>query len=65
CLHPLRNKVYSAAEFLSVHEYPNLIRWTEEIATRPAVIKGQKVNRTWGEEADQVPERHQASDLDK
>ncbi|EFW87021.1 putative glutathione S-transferase YghU [Pseudomonas savastanoi pv. glycinea str. race 4] len=48
-----------------MHEYPNLIRWTEEIATRPAVIKGQKVNRTWGEEADQVPERHQASDLDK
>ncbi|NAT58054.1 glutathione-dependent disulfide-bond oxidoreductase, partial [Pseudomonas syringae pv. actinidifoliorum] len=61
----VRNKVYSAAEFLSAHEYPNLIRWTEEIAARPAVIKGQKVNRTWGEEADQVPERHEASDLDK
>ncbi|MEQ4284590.1 glutathione-dependent disulfide-bond oxidoreductase [Pseudomonas syringae] len=61
----VQNKVYSAAEFLSVHEYPHLIRWTEEIAARPAVIRGQKVNRTWGEEADQVPERHQASDLDK
>ncbi|MEE4073549.1 glutathione-dependent disulfide-bond oxidoreductase [Pseudomonas viridiflava] len=61
----VQNKVYSAAEFLSVHEYPNLIRWTEEIAARPAVIRGKKVNRTWGEDSEQVPERHQASDLDK
>jgi len=28
------------------------------------VIRSRKVNRTWGEEAEQAPERHQASDLD-
>lgn len=60
----VRNNVYSAAEFLSAHEYTHLQRWAEEIAKRPAVIRGLRVNRTWGDEANQVPERHQASDLD-
>ncbi|WP_426115222.1 glutathione-dependent disulfide-bond oxidoreductase [Pseudomonas sp. DSP3-2-2] len=56
--------VYSAAEFLSAHEYTHVLRWAHEIANRPAVIRGLRVNRTWGDEATQVPERHQASDLD-
>jgi len=60
----VRNNVYSAAEFLSAHEYTHVQRWAQEIAERPAVIRGQRVNRTWGDEASQVPERHQASDLD-
>ncbi|MGF0238985.1 glutathione-dependent disulfide-bond oxidoreductase [Rhodococcus sp. IEGM1300] len=60
----VRNNVYSAAEFLSAHEYTHLQRWAEEIAKRPAVIRGQRVNRTWGDESSQVPERHQPSDLD-
>jgi GST-like protein len=59
----VRDKVYSAAEFLSAHEYTHVQRWAEEIANRPAVIRGQRVNRTWGDEASQVPERHQAEDL--
>lgn len=59
----VRNNVYSAAEFLSAHEYTHVQRWAEEIAQRPAVIRGQRVNRTWGDEASQVPERHQAEDL--
>lgn len=61
----VRNNVYSAAEFLAVHEYPHLLRWADEIAKRDAVQRGKRVNRTWGDEAEQVPERHQASDLEK
>jgi GST-like protein len=60
----VRDKVYSAAEFLSAHEYTHVQRWAQAIADRPAVIRGQRVNRTWGDEASQVPERHQAGDLD-
>ncbi|MQT29650.1 glutathione-dependent disulfide-bond oxidoreductase [Pseudomonas helleri] len=60
----VRNTVYSAAEFLSAHEYTHVQRWAEEIAKRPAVIRGLRVNRTWGDEASQVPERHEAADLD-
>lgn len=60
----VRGNLYSAAEFLAVDEYPHVQRWAEEIAKRPAVIRGKKVNRTWGDESGQLPERHQASDLD-
>lgn len=56
--------LYNAAEFLSVQDYTHVQRWAADIAKRPAVIRGRKVNRTWGEETDQVPERHNASDLD-
>ncbi len=59
-----RGVLYSAAEFLAVHEYTHLQRWAEDIANRPAVIRGLRVNRTWGDEAMQVPERHSAADLD-
>lgn len=56
--------LYNAAEFLAVHEYPNVQRWAQAIAARPAVQRGTRVNRTWGDEASQVPERHSAADLD-
>jgi len=55
--------IYSAAEFLSVHEYQNLQRWAKLIAERPAVIRGQMVNKSWGEPETQVKERHAASDF--
>ena len=58
------NKVYEAAEFLETHTYTHVLRWTHEIANRPAVIRGRMVNRTWGEPGEQVPERHSASDFD-
>ncbi|MCI0913288.1 glutathione-dependent disulfide-bond oxidoreductase [Pseudomonas putida] len=60
----VRGNLYDAAEFLAVHEYPQVQRWAEEIAQRPAVQRGTRVNRTWGDEASQVPERHSAADLD-
>jgi len=56
---------YSAAEFLSVHEYPHLQRWTDQLLARPAVQRGRRVNRTSGPIEDQLAERHDASDFDK
>jgi GST-like protein len=60
----VRGELYEAGEFLSVHEYAHVRRWADEIAARPAVIRGRKVNRVRGKPEDQVPERHDASDLD-
>ncbi|WP_264875124.1 glutathione-dependent disulfide-bond oxidoreductase [Vibrio agarivorans] len=57
-------KLYDAAEFLDVSSYKNLVRWAEDIAARPAVERGKIVNRAWGEEWEQVAERHSASDID-
>jgi GST-like protein len=56
--------LYGAAEFLQVHEYQHVRRWTDEIAQRPAVKRGRMVNRTWGEPASQLHERHEAADFD-
>ena len=56
--------LYEAKEFLSVHEYENVIRWTKQIGEREPVKRGRRVNRVWGEEKDQLKERHDASDLD-
>jgi GST-like protein len=54
-----------AATFLNVQEeYPHVIEWAKRIAARPAVIRGQMVNRTWGDEG-QLAERHDASDFEK
>jgi GST-like protein len=55
---------YGAAEFLSVHEYKNVLRWADQIFKRPAVTRGRKVNRTSGDPASQLHERHDASDFD-
>ncbi|GAB3439699.1 glutathione-dependent disulfide-bond oxidoreductase [Massilia solisilvae] len=60
----VRGELYDAAEFLSVHEYKNVRRWADEVAARPAVIRGRKVNRVRGKPEEQVPERHDAADLD-
>ncbi|MBL8389452.1 MAG: glutathione-dependent disulfide-bond oxidoreductase [Hydrogenophaga sp.] len=54
----VEGKLYSAGEFLSVHEYTHVQRWAKAIGERPAVRRGRRINRVWGDEADQVPERH-------
>ncbi|MBV8681384.1 MAG: glutathione-dependent disulfide-bond oxidoreductase [Caulobacteraceae bacterium] len=59
-----KGQVYGAGEFLSVHEYTNVIRWTDEIAQRPAVKRGRMVNRTYGDPSTQLHERHDASDFE-
>ena len=60
----VKGQLYEAGEFLSVHEYTNVLRWTDEVAQRPAVQRGRKVNRAWGELSSQLFERHDASDFD-
>ena len=57
--------LYEAGEFLQVQSYTHVVRWTEQIAQRPAVKRGRMVNRTWGDPASQLAERHDASDFDK
>ena len=59
-----KGQLYDAGEFLQVHEYTHVVRWADQIAQRPAVQRGRKVNRTWGEPASQLHERHDASDFD-
>jgi len=56
--------VYGAGEFLQVQDYKHVQRWTDQIAARPAVKRGRMVNRSWGEPASQLHERHDASDFD-
>ena len=56
--------LYEAGEFLQVQDYRHVLRWTDEIAQRPAVKRGRMVNRTWGQPSSQLHERHDASDFD-
>lgn len=58
------NKVYEAAEFLETDSYKHVNRWTKEIGERTAVQRGRMVNRVFGEPAEQLHERHAASDFD-
>ncbi len=60
----VKGLVYDAGEFLQVPEYKNVQRWTDQIATRPAVKRGRMVNRVSGDPASQLHERHDASDFD-
>ena len=53
----------NSAEFLDVGIYKNLKRWADVIDARPAVKRGRIVNKNWGDEAEQVPERHGPEDF--
>ncbi|PZT90307.1 MAG: glutathione-dependent disulfide-bond oxidoreductase [Citromicrobium sp.] len=53
-----------ARTFLSIDEYEHVVRWAKQIAERPAVRRGRTVNKTWGDENTQLPERHSAADFD-
>ncbi|TDH34296.1 glutathione-dependent disulfide-bond oxidoreductase [Pseudohoeflea suaedae] len=50
-----------SAEFLQTQEYKNVLRWQKEIAQRPAVKRGDVVNK---KSDDAIRERHDASDID-
>jgi GST-like protein len=56
--------LYSSGDFLQVQSYLNVQRWSDAIAKRPAVQRGRKVNRAFGELSDQLHERHDAGDFD-
>ena len=55
---------YGAAEFLDVASYTHVQRWAQAIDARPAVQRGRRVNRNFGEPELQMPERHDAADFD-
>jgi GST-like protein len=56
--------LYGAGEFLSVQDYKNVQRWADVIGERPAVKRGRIVNRLQGDPANQLQERHDASDFE-
>ena len=55
---------YGATEFIDAASYKNVVRWADAIYARPAVKRGRMVNRTFGDPASQLRERHEASDFD-
>ncbi|MBO6719656.1 MAG: glutathione-dependent disulfide-bond oxidoreductase [Rhizobiaceae bacterium] len=59
----VRGWQYEAGEFLSVHEYKNVIRWSDQLYAREPVKRGRMVNRTSGKPETQLRERHDASDF--
>ncbi|KPL94865.1 glutathione-dependent disulfide-bond oxidoreductase [Vibrio splendidus] len=58
-------KIYDAAEFLQVESYTNVVRWAKQLEARDGFQRGRVVNRSFGEEWEQVPERHSAEDIDR
>ncbi len=59
----VKGLVYDAAEFLDVGSYKHVNRWADAIYARPAFKRGKMVNRAWGEENEQLRERHAAADF--
>jgi GSH-dependent disulfide-bond oxidoreductase len=55
--------LYGAGEFLAVEDYKHVQRWADIIGERPAVKRGRIVNRLQGDPANQLHERHDASDF--
>jgi GSH-dependent disulfide-bond oxidoreductase len=60
----VKGQVYGAAEFLEVASYEHVMRWTNELAERPAFKRGRMVNRSFGDPKSQLHERHEASDFE-
>ena len=61
----VKGLLYDSAEFLEVSSYKNVIRWADEVYTRPAFQRGRMVNRTHGAELQKLKERHDAKDFEK
>jgi GST-like protein len=55
--------LYGAGTFLEVESYQHVQRWAQQINDRTPVKRGSRVNRPWGEESQQVRERHSAADI--
>ena len=59
----VQGALYEAGDFLQVQDYKNVRRWADTIAARPAVRRGRRVNRVFGDPAEHLAERHGASDV--
>lgn len=57
--------LYNAAEFLQVEHYTHVMRWAKMLASREAIQRGCIVNKSWGDEWQQLPERHCAEDINR
>ena len=55
-------RIYDAGAFLDVQSYHHVQRWTLDIGSREAVIRGRMINRTSGEPEEQMEERHGSGD---
>ena len=55
-------RIYDASAFLDVQSYHHVQRWTLDIGSREAVIRGRMINRTSGEPEEQMEERHGSGD---
>jgi GST-like protein len=53
-----------AASFLATKDYKHFNRWVDEVAARPAVQRGRRVNRKPENDPSFIHERHSAADLD-
>ncbi len=60
----VKGQLYEAGEFLQVQDYTHVVAWADRIAARPAARRGRMVNRTSGQPASQLHERHDAGDFD-
>ncbi|TMM49687.1 glutathione-dependent disulfide-bond oxidoreductase [Qipengyuania marisflavi] len=57
-------KIYGEAKtFLAIDDYKNVARWARQIGERPAVRRGRIVNKAWGDEGEQLLERHSPADF--
>lgn len=61
----VQGKLYEAGEFLDVTSYTNVVRWANQLSNRTGVKRGRIVNRVWGEENEQLTNRHSAADIDE
>ena len=59
----VQGELYEAGEFLQVQDYHHVCRWAAQVGARPAVQRCKMVNRTRGEPAGRLHERHDASDF--
>ena len=57
------NNLYDSREFIQADTYTNVARWAHHIEARPAVDRGRRVNRPWGDPETRVVERHSAADF--
>lgn len=53
-----------SGKFLDTESYKHVMRWTDEIKSRPAAKRAGMVNRNFGPPETQLHERHSASDFD-
>ena len=55
---------YGAADFLQVNDYHNVLRWAKNLSERPAVMRGERINRKSKIPNQYLLERHSSSDFD-